>query len=92
VDWWLTHHINEGKRELNFDEFINKPARYQYNKLEEAQKQVKEGDMPLQSYTWIHKDAILSEQEKTTFINWAESIRNELKSKYPSDSLIKKRP
>src|ERR1700751_3244170 len=42
VDWWLTHHIEEGKGELNFDEFTNKPIRYQYNKLEEAEKQVKE--------------------------------------------------
>ena len=89
-DWWLTHHIDEGKRELNFDEFNNKPARYQYNKLEESEKQVKEGEMPIDSYTWMHKDAILNEQEKNTFINWAESIRNELKAKYPADSL--KRP
>ena len=91
VDWWLTHHINEGKGELNFDEFVNKPIRYQYNKLEEAEKQVKEGEMPLNSYTWIHKDALLSDQEKSTFINWAESIRNEIKGKYPADSL-KRRP
>src|SRR5215510_6161257 len=28
VDWWLTNHINEGKRELNFDEFNNRSARY----------------------------------------------------------------
>ena len=87
VDWWLTHHIDEGKSELNFDEFTNKPIRYQYNKLEEAEKQVKEGEMPIDSYTWIHKDAILTDQEKGTFTNWAESIRNEIKGKYPADSL-----
>jgi len=87
VDWWLTHHINEGRGQLNFDEFINKPIRYQYNKLEECEKQVKEGDMPLDSYTWIHKDAILNQQEKNTLTNWAESIRNEIKAKYPPDSL-----
>jgi heme-binding protein len=82
IDWWLTHHINEGKDELNFDEFTNKPIRYQYNK---------EGEMPIDSYLWAHKDAILSEQEKGTLINWAESIRNEIKAKYPADSL-KRRP
>lgn len=92
VDWWLTHHIDEGKRELNFDEYLNKPIRYQYNKLEESEKQVKEGEMPIDSYTWMHKDAVLNEQEKTTLINWAELIRNEIKSKYPPDSLTRKRP
>src|SRR6266542_16295 len=68
VDWWLTHHITEGKRGLNFDDYTNRSIRYQYNKLEEVQKQVKEGEMPLNSYTWIHKDAILNEQEKNTII------------------------
>jgi heme-binding protein len=91
VDWWLTHHINEGKGELNFDEFTNKPIRYQYNKLDESEKQVKEGEMPIDSYLWIHKDAKLSEQERRIFMNWAESIRNEMKAKYPADSL-KRRP
>lgn len=91
VDWWLTHHINEGKHELNFDEFTNKPLRYQYRKLEETIDQVKKGEMPLDSYTWVHKDAALSDQEKSVVVNWSEGIRNEMKSKYPPDSLNKKR-
>jgi hypothetical protein len=91
VDWWLTHHITEGKRGLNFDEYTNRSIRYQYNKLEEVQKQIKEGEMPLDSYNWIHKDAVLSEQEKNTLINWAESIRNAIKAKYPPDSLTRKK-
>src|SRR3954465_14103959 len=41
VDWWLTNHINEGKKELNFDEYTNKPLRFQYHKLEEIADQVK---------------------------------------------------
>jgi hypothetical protein len=91
VDWWLTHHITEGKRELNFDEYTNRSIRYQYNKLEEVEKQIKEGEMPLYSYTWIHKDAVLSEQEKSAVINWAEAIRSEIKAKYPPDSLARKK-
>jgi len=91
VDWWLTKHINEGKRGLNFDEYANKSLRYQYNKLGDVTEMVKKGEMPLNSYTWIHKDAILTDQEKKTLINWSEGIRNEMKAKYPADSL-KKRP
>ena len=87
VDWWLTHHINEGKQALNFDEYTNRPLRYQFHKLEEIADQVKEGEMPLGSYTWIHKDAVLTEGEKETIINWTEKIRAEMKAKYPPDSL-----
>ena len=92
VDWWLTHHVNNGKKELNLDEYTNRSLRYQYHKMEEVAEQVKNGNMPLNSYTWMHKGAILSEQEKTTLINWAESIQNEMKAKYPPDSLPRKSP
>jgi len=90
LDWWLTSHINDGKGELNFDEFTNKPARYKYHKLESTVDLVKKGSMPLNSYLWIHKDAILTDQEKNTLINWAQSIVNDMKDRYPADSLVKK--
>lgn len=91
VDWWLTHHVNEGKRELNFDEYTNKTLRYQYHKMESTVDQVKKGEMPLDSYLWMHKDATLSEEEKNVLINWAHGITNEMKAKYPADSLIRKK-
>jgi hypothetical protein len=90
VDWWLTHHINEGKGGLNLDEYTSKSLRYQYNKMEDVIEQLKNNEMPLNSYTWIHKDARLTDQEKNTLMNWAEGIRAELKAKYPEDSLKRK--
>ena len=91
VDWWLTNHVNEGKQELNFDEYTSKSLRYQYHKMESTVDLVKKGEMPLDSYLWIHKDAILTEQEKNTLINWAQGITNEMKAKYPADSLVRKK-
>ena len=93
VAWWLNDHIEEGKRELNFDEFATYRIARQYKKLEEVQKQVKEGEMPLTSYTFVHTNSKLSEQQKQALINWAETIRSTIKSKYPADSLVlPKRP
>jgi len=91
VDWWLTGHINDGKKELNLDEFTGRSPRFQYNKMEALQKEVKEGGMPLNSYLWIHKDAKLSSDEKNKLIAWADDIRNDLKSRYPMDSLVRKK-
>jgi len=91
LDWWLTNHINEGKDELNFDEYRNKPLRYQYHKMESTVDQVKKGEMPLDSYLWVHKDAILTETEKNLLINWAQGITSEMKAKYPADSLMRKK-
>lgn len=91
VDWWMDHHVKEGKKELNFDEYTNKNLRFQYHKMEELVEMIKEGEMPLNSYTRIHKDAKLTEEEKSTLLNWADGIRDTMKSKYPLDSLIRKK-
>lgn len=91
VHWWMNNHIQEGKSELNFDEYTNRSLRFQYHKMEELAEQVKEGEMPLESYTWMHKDAILTEAEKNELINWADNIRDSLKARYPIDSLVRKK-
>lgn len=73
VAWWLDHHIEEGKGEINFDEFLTYPPKKARHKMEEVNEMVKEGEMPLNSYTWIHKDAVLSKDEKLSIANWAVS-------------------
>jgi len=91
VDWWLDHHVQEGKKELNLDDFSQRSLRFQYKKMEEIAEQVKEGEMPLNSYLWIHKDAKLTDDEKNKLINWANAIRDTMKAKYPIDSLVRKK-
>lgn len=91
VYFWLNDHIKEGKREINFDEFATYRLRRQYHKMEELIEQVKEGEMPLSSYTLIHKDAKLTDAEKATLTGWAQGIMDSMKAKYPIDSLIKKK-
>jgi len=91
VHWWLNKHIKEGKKELNFDEYTNKSLRYQYHKMEETIEMVKEGKMPLDSYTWTHKDAILTTEEKDMVLNWAQSVMDTMKVQYPLDSLVRKK-
>ncbi len=91
VHWWMEKHIKDGKKHINYDEYTNRPLRYQYHKMEETIEMIKEGEMPLNSYTWTHKDAKLTEEEKTKLISWAESIMDNMKSKYPIDSLVRKK-
>lgn len=90
VAWWLSAHVKDGKEELNFDEFTNKSTRFQYRKLEEVEEQVREGEMPLPSYTIIHKDAILTEAEKNALYAWAASARAGIEAVNPIDSLVRK--
>jgi len=91
VDWWIAKHINDGKKDLNLDEFIKRSLRFQYNKMKDVVDLVKKEEMPLNSYTWIHKDAKLSTTEKNILVNWANAIRDSMKAKYPIDSLVRKK-
>lgn len=88
---WLNDHIEEGKGELNFSEFGSYSIRRKYRKLEEINEQVKEGEMPLSSYTIIHRDAKLSKEQKLAVAQWVESLRDSIKQAYPADSLKRKK-
>ncbi len=91
VSWWLGNHIKDGKRHLNFNEFDGYRIARQYEKLEECIKEVKEGGMPLSSYTLIHRDAILTDAEKKIFFDWCGILRENIKANNPADSLVIKR-
>ena len=85
--WWLAGHIRDGKKELNFDELRAYRPRRQFNKLGQIEKQIVENEMPLPSYLLIHRDAVLSQQQKDLIIGWTRAWRDSLKKEYPPDSL-----
>lgn len=91
VDWWLAEHVNDGKKHVNYDEYTHRSLRYQYHKMEETIEMIKEGEMPLDSYTWTHGDARLSQEEKIAITDWAQSIMDTMKVRYPMDSLVKQK-
>jgi len=73
--WWLNNHITDGKRELNFSEFNTYTTKRKNKKLEEIAEQVEKGEMPLDSYLWIHRDAKLTKAQANELINWAKSTK-----------------
>ena len=89
VAWFLDDHIVEGKKELNFSEFANYPTYRRYKKFKEIGKEVKKGDMPIYSYTVLHRDASLNADQKLLIENWAANAMKEMEAKYPADSLVK---
>jgi hypothetical protein len=91
VSYWIMHHVNEGKEELNFDEFGTYPLAKQYHKLEEISEMVEEEEMPLSSYTIIHEDASLSKTQREVLIGWADALRDTLEAHYPMDSLVSRK-
>lgn len=75
VSWWIKHHINEGRGELNFSEWGDYKERRKDHKLKECVEMVEENEMPMSSYTMIHGDATLSKEQIQSLNNWFNSIR-----------------
>jgi Haem-binding domain len=71
LGWWINHHVDEGKHEVNFSEFNTYKIRRKLRKFDEIGDEVKEHEMPLSSYTLIHKNAELTAEEQVILINWA---------------------
>lgn len=78
VRWVLDRHIKEGKEELNFSEFGVYSGRRQINKLKAIANSIHDGNMPLSSYTLMHKNARLSAAEKISIIDWARKTADSL--------------
>lgn len=76
--FFMEEHIKDGKKDLNFNEFGKYSKRKQDNKLEAIVKQIKSDEMPLASYTLIHKNAILTPTQKEEIINWIEKTKDSL--------------
>lgn len=91
--WFLNHHVQDGKKHLNFSTFLALPVAVQNHKLEETIEEVEEKEMPLASYTYfgLHKGAKLTEAQRNILINWAKAQMDTLKANYPADSLVLKK-
>ncbi len=91
LGWWLKDHIEEGKSHLNFQDFAlveprpgtpyNTKALRQDHKLEEVNEQVENGEMPLESYTLIHRESRLTQEQRILLIDWTNDARKELMTK-----------
>ncbi|WP_222537005.1 heme-binding domain-containing protein [Pedobacter polysacchareus] len=76
--WWLQSHVNEGKHELNFDEFNNYDVKKKKHKLDEVIETIEKDEMPLTSYTLIHRGAVLSPKDKDKLITWAKELKKNI--------------
>ena len=79
--WLMASHIRRGKVMLNFNQFGDLSNRKQQSKLQGIVNQIKDNEMPLSSYTLLHRNAILTAEQKAILINWATSAKDSLSLK-----------
>ena len=81
VAWWLSHHVAEGKAEVNFSDFARYDAKRAVRKLQSVADEVRERQMPLKSYLLMHAEAKQTDAEVARVAAWAEGLADEIESR-----------
>jgi len=76
--WFLANHIKDGRRHLNFSVWNTYSDKKKSQKLEEICEQLESEEMPLPSYLWIHRDAVLSDADSKALCDWATQEKQKL--------------
>lgn len=71
--FFIKGHIKGGRQKVNFAEWASYDTGKKRHKLEECVEVMEEGRMPMKSYTWLHPEAKLSDDEKAKLIAWFKS-------------------
>nr|WP_269155440.1 heme-binding domain-containing protein [Leptospira mtsangambouensis] len=70
----ISHHVEEGRDELNFSEFGLLTEKKQNKKIYEIWEQVEEGEMPPKDYLLLHPSARLSDKDKEVLKQWSDGF------------------
>ena len=79
ISYWLDEHIEHGTGHFNVSEWNTYSVKKKDHKLEELIEMVEAGEMPLDSYTWLHGN--LSEEETKLLLQWAGLARLQYRTK-----------
>jgi hypothetical protein len=77
MSWSVIGHVNEGREHLNFSEWSH-TSEEGADLLDSVCTEVRRNRMPLPSYTWIHRDAVLSEADKKQLCRWTADAADAL--------------
>ncbi len=82
-NWFLANHIEDARKEMNFSVWNTYAPKRKLKKLEDIREQLEAKEMPLPSYLWIHRDAVLSEEQSGLVLEWAAAEGLRLKNENP---------
>ncbi|NNC49367.1 MAG: heme-binding domain-containing protein [Flaviramulus sp.] len=75
VNYWLSDHIKHAKKHFNVSNWEGNSVKRKDHKFEELIEMVEAKEMPLNSYTWTHSEAKLSDTQIKSVIDWAKQVR-----------------
>lgn len=73
VSWLLKKDIDGGRQKLNFSVFNTYDSKKKVRRLEQICELVKSKEMPLPPYLWMHRDAVITEDQSKILCDWSQS-------------------
>jgi len=78
ANWFLDDHVQQGRSQLNFSVWATYTPQQKAKKLDEVCEQIEAKDMPLPSYLWLHRDAVLTADDSKALCDWAMAEKAKL--------------
>jgi len=79
VNYWLDEHIRDGKKHLDFSKWSEYSLKRKEHKMDELYEEVEKKEMPLNSYTWTHADANLTQAQIDAVVAWGKKVQADYK-------------
>jgi hypothetical protein len=78
VSWFVIDHVNHGRSHLNFSDWARYKPEEADDLLGSIAEEVRDGEMPLTSYTLLHPEAKITQYERSMIVEWAQAERARL--------------
>jgi len=78
VSWFVISDVSRGRSKMNFSEWGKYSKDKQSIKLDNICDEITDGEMPLKQYLYIHKEAVLSKEDKNILCNWSKEESKKL--------------
>lgn len=78
ISWIIANHVNEGKKHLNFSEWLKYNENQKVHLLGDIKVVLEENKMPLKSYLLMHDEGEITHQERQYLLEWIalEKLKN----------------
>ncbi|MGH7941725.1 MAG: heme-binding domain-containing protein [Limisphaerales bacterium] len=81
VSWQVAADVNRGRHHVNLSEWPADRPDLARKKIEDMSDAIDDGDMPIEKYTLIHKDARLTSQQRDRLTQWLDARASALEAK-----------
>nr|WP_298989904.1 heme-binding domain-containing protein [uncultured Polaribacter sp.] len=79
VNYWLDEHVRDGKKHLDFSKWSEYSLKRKEHKMDELYEEVEKKEMPLNSYTWTHAEANLTQAQINAVVAWGKKVQADYK-------------